>query len=64
MLTIDDIRARECRLGELSRGLMKERAIIREAQDPLLYLAGVGTARLVLAKTLGRIDSQQPASVA
>jgi hypothetical protein len=38
MLTIDDIRARERRPGELSRGLKKERAIIREANDPLLYL--------------------------
>jgi hypothetical protein len=67
MLTIDDIRARERRLGELSRGLMKEQAIIREAEDPFLYLerryylvalddalTGVETARVVLTKALSR----------
>jgi hypothetical protein len=77
MLTIDDIRAREHRLGELSRGLLKERAIIREANDPLLYLerryylvalddtlAGVETARVTLARALMRIDSEKPADAA
>jgi hypothetical protein len=77
MLTLHDIRARERRLGELSRGLMKERAIIREANDPFLYLerlaylhalgdalAGVETARVTLAKALARIDWQKPANAA
>jgi hypothetical protein len=77
MLTIDDIRARERRLGELSRGLMKERAIIREANDPFLYLerlaylhalgdalAGGETARVTLAKALVRINSEKPADAA
>jgi hypothetical protein len=77
MLTIHDIRARERRLGELSRGLMKERVIIREAEDPFLYLerlaylhalgdalAGVETARVVLAKALARIDSEKAVDAA
>jgi hypothetical protein len=77
MLTLDDMRARRRRLGERSRGLMKERAIIREANDPLLYLerlaylhalgdalAGVETARVTLAKALGRIDSGKTADAA
>lgn len=38
MLTIGDLRKRMERLEALSLALAKERAIIREAQDPLLYL--------------------------
>jgi hypothetical protein len=77
MMTIDDVRGRERRLGELARGLMKERAIIREANDSLLYLerlaylhalgdalAGVETARVTLPKALARIDSGKPADAA
>jgi hypothetical protein len=77
MLSVDDLRARQERLGELSRELIKERAVIREANDPLLYLerlrylqalgeaiAGVETARITLAGALGRIDSRKPADAA
>jgi len=49
MLTVDDIRARERRLSELSHGLLKERAIICEANDPFLYLE-----RLAYLPALGR----------
>jgi len=77
MLTISDVRARLARLEQLSRGLAKERAVIREAEDPLLYLErrkylcaledarfGVEAARIALARALERIDGQGTAEAA
>jgi hypothetical protein len=68
MITINDLEARLARLEELARGLAKETVIIREGNDPLLYLerkeylsaladiiAGVEPARVTLAKALHRI---------
>jgi hypothetical protein len=65
MITVNDLEARLARLEELSRGLAKERVIISEGNDPLLYLerkaylsaladilAGVESARVALAKAL------------
>jgi hypothetical protein len=59
------------------RPATKERVIIHEANNPLLYLerldylhalgdvlAGVETARVTLAKALVRIDSEKPADAA
>lgn len=56
---------------------MKEKAIIREAQDPLLYLerrhylaalddaiAGIETARVTLAKALLRLGDEAKAGAA
>jgi hypothetical protein len=67
-VTIQGVRARLFRLEELSGELAKECAVIREAQDPLLYLerrkylcaiadaiAGVEAVRVVLAKALQRM---------
>lgn len=68
MLDVEDVRKRVARLEELALGLAKERALIREAKDDLLYLerkaylnatgdalAGVEAARVVLARVLLRI---------
>lgn len=57
-------------LEELARGLAKEMAVIRTAEDPLLYLerrvylcavadahAGVDAARVVLAQALQRLGA-------
>jgi hypothetical protein len=67
-MTVDDLAARARRLDRLVRGLMKEVVVIREADDPLLYLerlacvealrgavAGLEGARVALAKALQRI---------
>jgi hypothetical protein len=69
MITTMGIEARHERLAELARGLAKELVIIKEGNDPLLYLerreyvsamgdalAGVETARVALAKALHRIQ--------
>jgi hypothetical protein len=63
-----DIEPRVSRLDELARGLAKEAALIRKADDPLLYLerraylnaiqdaiAGVEAARVVLAQVCQRL---------
>jgi len=68
MLSIDDVRARVRRLERLWKGLAKEKAVIRQAEDPLLYLErraylyalddalhGADSARIVLAKALPRL---------
>jgi hypothetical protein len=51
VLTIDDVRKRVRRLEALWKSLAKEKAIIREAEDPLHYLErhGAESARVVLA---------------
>lgn len=67
-MTIDDLRKRVERLEMLAKGLAKEKAVIREADDPLLYLErrkylcalddalhGVDSARVALAKALIRL---------
>ena len=66
------IQARLERLERLSRGLAKEVVVVRQGNDPLLYLerkaylnaiqdalAGVETARVVLARALQRIGENQ-----
>ena len=67
-MTVDNLAARARRLDRLVLGLMKEVVLIREADDPLLYLerlayvealreavAGLEDARVALAKALQRI---------
>ena len=67
MITWEQIEARIKRLGKLAMGLMKEVTIMDEHDDPLLFvkrrtylkavrdaLAGVETARVVLAKARRR----------
>jgi hypothetical protein len=71
MLEVKDIRARIGRLERLTVGLCKEVALIREGNDPLLYLerraylnaiqdaiAGVEEARVTLARARQRLDAQ------
>jgi hypothetical protein len=68
MITVQNIEARRARRDELGRGLAKELVIIREGNDPLLYLerkaylnaladaiAGVECARIALATALVRM---------
>jgi hypothetical protein len=75
VLTLVDVIARIQRLDELTRGLAKEVLLWREADDPLLYLerraylkalqdalAGVESARVVLARARQRIDNTLEAS--
>jgi hypothetical protein len=62
-VTLNQIGARVERLDQLSRGLAREISLIREANDPMLYLErkaylaalgdaleGIENARIVLAK--------------
>jgi hypothetical protein len=73
-MTVDNLEARARRLDLLVRGLMKEVVVIREADDPLLYLerlayvealrqavAGLEGARVTLARALQRIRDGQGA---
>ncbi len=75
MLTLTDVIARIQRLDELTRGLAKEVLLWRAADDPLLYLerraylkavqdalAGVESARVVLARARQRIESNLEAA--
>jgi hypothetical protein len=68
-MTLQAIAARVERLDELSRGLAKELTLIREADDPLLYverkaylgalgrvLSGVEEARVALARVRQRLE--------
>jgi hypothetical protein len=70
-MDVQGIRARHTRLDRLSRGLAKEVVVIKDADDPLLYverrdylnalrdaLAGVEQARVVLAKALHRLEGR------
>lgn len=70
MLDLEDVRARHERLDVLARGLGKELVLVRQGNDPLLYLerkaylgavqdalAGVEAARVTLARALQRLDS-------
>jgi hypothetical protein len=67
-----DLRARMERLDALSMGLMKELLVIREGNDPLLYLErqayvaglhdaiyGLESARVMLARGVYRIEDCQ-----
>lgn len=67
-MDVQGIKARVGRLEELSLGFAKETVLIREVQDPLLYLErraylealrdvlnGVEAARVVLSRALHRI---------
>jgi hypothetical protein len=73
-MEVAGIRARYTRLDRLSRGLAKEVVLIKDGDDPMLYverrdylsalqdaLAGVESARVVLAKALHRLDAQEVA---
>jgi hypothetical protein len=70
-MDVAGIRAKHARLDQLSRGLAKETVVIKDAEDPLLYverrdyltaledaLAGVESARVVLAKALHRLEGR------
>jgi hypothetical protein len=70
VLTLSDLISRIGRLDELTRGFAREVLLWKEATDPLLYLerraylkaiqdalAGIETARVVLARARQRIDS-------
>jgi hypothetical protein len=72
LLQMTDLKARMERLDALSIGLAKEVPLIREGNDPLTYLerlayleaiqdgiAGLETARVMLAKTVHRIEDGQ-----
>lgn len=74
-MTQDQVRQRMERLHGLTMGLLKERAIIMECDDPLLYcerrdyvraldeaVAGVEGARVTLAKALARMEGLWNAS--
>jgi hypothetical protein len=67
-MTVDNLTARARRLDRLVQGFTKEVVVIREADDPLLYLerlayveaqceavAGLEGARVTLAHALQRI---------
>jgi hypothetical protein len=67
-VTHNQIAARVARLDQLSRGLALEISLIREANDPMLYLEretylaamggalqGIESARVVLAKACQRL---------
>lgn len=69
-MNLADMTARVCRLDELARGLAKEVALWKKADDPLLYLerkayldaiqdalAGVEEARVVLARARQRLEA-------
>jgi hypothetical protein len=71
-VTLRAIAARVDRLDELSRGLAKELTLIRQADDPLLYverkgytealqrvLSGVEEARVVLARARQRLEEER-----
>ena len=72
MIELADLKARVRRLDELTRGLAREVAIWKEADDPLLYLerraylkaiqdalAGVESARVVLARARQRLEAER-----
>jgi hypothetical protein len=71
-MTVDNLQARARRLDGLAMRLMKEVVLIREADDPLLYLDrlayvealrgavdGLEGARVALAQALQRIRDGQ-----
>jgi hypothetical protein len=70
-MNLTDLRARVRRLDELARGLAKEVSLWKGGDDPLLYLerkaylgaiqdalAGVETARVILAKAHHRLEKE------
>jgi hypothetical protein len=72
VIELADLKARVRRLDELTRGLAREVAIWKEADDPLLYLerraylkaiqdalAGVESARVVLARARQRLEAER-----
>jgi len=72
VIELTDLKARVRRLDELTRGLAREVAIWKEADDPLLYLerraylkaiqdalAGVESARVVLARARQRLEAER-----
>jgi hypothetical protein len=74
MMQLPHIKARVARLHELTRALRKEIVVIKDADDPLLFMerrryldamykavAELDTARVVLAGVAGRLESQAAA---
>jgi hypothetical protein len=72
VIELADLKARVRRLDELTRGLAREVAIWKQADDPLLYLerraylkaiqdalAGVESARVVLARARQRLEAER-----
>ena len=70
-MDVSGIRARHASLDQLSRGLAKEVVVIRDGEDPLLYLerkaylnalqdalSAVESARVVLAGALHRLEGR------
>jgi hypothetical protein len=70
-MDVQGIRVRHTRLDQISRGLAKEVVVIKDGEDPLLYverrdylsalqaaLAGVESARVVLARALHRLEGR------
>ena len=70
-MNLANLKARVRRLDELSRGLVKEVALWKTANDPLLYLerkvylnaiqdalAGVEAARVLLVKVSQRLEKE------
>ena len=70
MFAVTDVEARMRRLEELARGFAREVTLWKDGNDPLLYLerrsylnavqdalAGVETARVVLARVVQRIQA-------
>jgi hypothetical protein len=71
-MNLTDMAARVRRLDELARGLAKEVTLWKACNDPLLYLerkgylnaiqdalAGVESARVILAKARQRLEREQ-----
>ncbi len=72
MLHLHDLKARMERLDAVMRGLAKEVLLVQKADDPLLYrerkgyleaiqdaIAGLETARVMLAQGVQRIEEAQ-----
>lgn len=75
MIRAADVSARLRRLDELTRGLSREVALWKEANDPLLYLerraylnaiqdalAGLEAARVALARAAQRLAALSPST--
>ena len=72
LMNLADLKARVCRLDELSRGFAKEVTLWKACNDPLLYLerkvylnaiqdalAGVEAARVLLVKVSQRLEKRE-----
>jgi len=72
-IDLDGLDRRVERLDSLARGLAREVSIVRQGQDPLLYLerraylgsiqtalSGVEAGRVALARALQRLETRDP----